>query len=851
MASSARIDELKKKFDENPRRYFAPLANEYRKSGDLEKAIFICQEYLPQQPGHMSGHIVYGQALYELSRFDESRAVFETALSLDPENLIALRHLGDIARQSGDSRDARVWYQRVLEADPRNEEIAQIMMTLLTTPEQGVPAVSSAPSDQGTPTLIMEPIRAPTPGLSTIAVEKSLDRTGIDLGPELASLPERQVPSEEPPPLPPPAPVSTWGEAPPPSADDDLLDLNDFTVGGVSLSSLGAPPPAIEPLSSPPAASSSMEEETAEFETASIAEASVSSETSDDAGFDLGHEDGPFEADPFAIAAKPESPAADVPNDAPIELATDIELGLPSDGQQTTTFSESQGERLANLESFGETVIGADAAAPPSTLEVETFFAGMSSEPLVEMPPELPPIESHRVETPAAPIEVIESHREETPVTPFEPLESHRPETPSASFAGIETPGFVDVIAPVIPPVTPAPAAPEMPELPEMAEIPETPAPVDAGPPAPTWTSPEPMSAVPEAAPSEEFVTETMAELYLEQGHPESAVGIYQRLAAQRPDDVQLADRLRAVEAMLSDEQASEPHAATEPASAIGPTIREFLAGLLRHWGSAPAAPAAEPQADAFSSMETPITTPRVPAPALDMTAVAPPRTPTPVYDFDAIETTVSYEEETYVVETPTHASIDEDFGAPVEEPIVESVDAMELEPEAPAAPLAATPAPTPVATPVATPVVPTAPTPPRPTFVRGTPGSSATVSGSIDALFLGAGASAADSHAAATLSQAFAAETPEPPPAPPPLQGVPAHAASSELSLDHVFKTTQGRRQDAENDGFSFDQFFADELGDNASKGGAEPPSTPAKSAGPGDDIAQFNNWLNGLKKT
>ena len=102
MASSARIDELKQKFDENPRRYFAPLANEFRKGGDLEQAILICEEFLPQQPGHMSGHIVYGQALFESGRLDEARGVFETALSLDPENLIALRHLGDIAARQGD-----------------------------------------------------------------------------------------------------------------------------------------------------------------------------------------------------------------------------------------------------------------------------------------------------------------------------------------------------------------------------------------------------------------------------------------------------------------------------------------------------------------------------------------------------------------------------------------------------------------------------------------------------------------------------------------------------------------------------------------------------------------------------
>ena len=151
MAGPSRIDELRKKFDENPRRYFAPLANEYRKLGDFEQAIFICQEFLPQQPGHMSGHIVYGQALFEASRHDEARTVFETALSLDPENLIALRHLGDIARAHGDIETARAWYRRVLDSDPRNEEIAAILHALDSDPTGAVLAGSPSNAEASAP----------------------------------------------------------------------------------------------------------------------------------------------------------------------------------------------------------------------------------------------------------------------------------------------------------------------------------------------------------------------------------------------------------------------------------------------------------------------------------------------------------------------------------------------------------------------------------------------------------------------------------------------------------------------------------------------------------------------------
>ena len=221
MAGTSRIDELRKKFDENPRRYFAPLANEYRKIGDFEQAIFICQEFLPQQPGHMSGHIVYGQALFESGRHDEARSVFETALALDPENLIALRHLGDIARAHGDAETARAWYRRVLESDPRNDEIAGILTSLDTDAPQFPGAAAGERPD------------AAVAGSGSLAMESAISAaTGSD-EPTAAASPADPIVTE---------PLTT---APSESSFDDIAKL--FT----SAAPPAPPPPPAQEAAKP------------------------------------------------------------------------------------------------------------------------------------------------------------------------------------------------------------------------------------------------------------------------------------------------------------------------------------------------------------------------------------------------------------------------------------------------------------------------------------------------------------------------------------------------------------------------------------------------------------------------
>jgi tetratricopeptide (TPR) repeat protein len=163
-----RLRELQQKYDENPRRYFAPLANEYRKGGQLKRAIDICRAQLAEMPGHMSGQIVYGQALYESGEFEEARQVFERAIALDPENLIALRSLGDMSLQAGDTSEARTWYTRLLEADPKDTAVIALVTEIDAASDgapvamsEEIPGVDSDAGDQEIPALEPEVAQPP------------------------------------------------------------------------------------------------------------------------------------------------------------------------------------------------------------------------------------------------------------------------------------------------------------------------------------------------------------------------------------------------------------------------------------------------------------------------------------------------------------------------------------------------------------------------------------------------------------------------------------------------------------------------------------------------------------------
>ncbi len=721
-ASNPRIDELRKKFDENPRRYFAPLANEYRKAGDLDQAIEICRTHLQEQPSHMSGHVVFGQALYEAKQFEEGRAVFEAALQLDPENLIALKHLGDIERETGNALKARGWYRRVLDADPRNEEIQTQLAALPPDPSEGADAASDAPAaeeegdgilgamdwsdvapvSESTP----EPAKAVRPEITTLVMER--------VAPPNAPEPEAEAPS--------------------------LLDLRDSTSGMAAVEEplLRAPVDSTEGL------------ETTHFE-------------------------------PAAHHAEAHSPLAGLSGnfDGPADAAPPLALDSVDDAVAV--------------------VPPAPAFDPNATAHMEPMELDI---PELPAPEEDPAVDHHR-----ASVEDMMAWKAPSSVTPMS-------STPVSS--GAVDPLLDDSFAEF----TPAAGVPvqRAPERAESAPPVDSPATIDDA----LWAPQEP-SAPPAEEPAEQvaeetpgaFVTETMAELYVRQGLIEHAVGVYQQLIEQSPGDTRLQARLDQLEGRPAADVAPEdlsltretqiPHAAPPESNTAGPSMRDLLARIAATRLGTGAQASSEPQADEAPAYEAPA----YEAPAYEAAADEAPAYITPAYEADA------------------HQAPDAGIAEQVEEqPAI-------AEPTPPVtgweAPPAFAMAPAAAASPA-----------PQDTSAENGEGDAAS---SLSGLFGNRGVRVEDEAAALALSALYTngdASTSAV------IAGKPTRAASDEFSLDHVFADAPRRSAELRrSQSFSFDQFFSD--GGATPGAGAPPPSAAEPREA---DIAQFNSWLEGLKK-
>lgn len=136
---AARIETLRASHAENPARFFMPLASAYREAGEVGRAEELLRENLKRHPGYLSAHVLLGRCLADRGAYAEARNEFQYVLSVDAQNLIALRTLGDMAAGAGEAGEARRWYGELLAVDPMNAEARQALVTLENAPDRPAP----------------------------------------------------------------------------------------------------------------------------------------------------------------------------------------------------------------------------------------------------------------------------------------------------------------------------------------------------------------------------------------------------------------------------------------------------------------------------------------------------------------------------------------------------------------------------------------------------------------------------------------------------------------------------------------------------------------------------------------
>jgi tetratricopeptide (TPR) repeat protein len=118
---AAKIQSLEGGYADNPGRYFVALAGAWREAGEIGRAEEILRENLKRFPG-LSAHVLLGRCLADRGAYQEAANEFHYVLSIDAQNLIALRTLAEMAAANGRRGEAERWYNELLAVDPMNAE---------------------------------------------------------------------------------------------------------------------------------------------------------------------------------------------------------------------------------------------------------------------------------------------------------------------------------------------------------------------------------------------------------------------------------------------------------------------------------------------------------------------------------------------------------------------------------------------------------------------------------------------------------------------------------------------------------------------------------------------------------
>jgi tetratricopeptide (TPR) repeat protein len=598
------IEKLERRYAENPHGLtFAPLAEVHRKNGDVQRALELLKPGLQNHPDYIPASIVLGRCHLDLSDLPAAETAFTHVLALDGENVIALKALADINERLHRFDDAERWLNTLLSLDRSNDD-ARAQLARLELARRQTDLGSTAPG----------------------AAEAAFSEIGTDLGAtaqepagaEEATVVEsfgaEVVTGQE--------PGGAWIAEPgaPAAAEATPLVLEDLEPS--ALDGFDAPPAGLErdePVGSEEPIEPIPDLVGREVDLADAVADDFRVETSEEIVLESagGSEFQVPDASQELFSRAPESsPFAEVVSVPPASYPSEpmADAG-PTRGPEPEP--RAIGEDEPTVPDFAPILIEAAGMVPPRHEEEEDA----SGSDRADATPVAQPMAADEPEPMAA--DQPEAAYEPEPMAAYQPEEAHEPEPVADQErepVAVEAPDQATTLEPALAPEPMdqrAPDSAEQPAASASALLFEPPTPAAEPPPPP---EPIPTFAPPEPEP---VVTETMAEVLLQQGHAADALRVYRELA-RRSGDPRLQQRVAELEsAPLAAPRVVRYSAAETGGRSVGDTLRAILAARLP---SRPAAPAVR-QPSAVSGSEGAPTRPA--AEALSLSSVFGEETPT------------------------------------------------------------------------------------------------------------------------------------------------------------------------------------------------------------------------------
>lgn len=125
------FQEYLTRYKQDPKsRIFAPLAEAYRKQGDVEEAIAICLQGLNHHPDFSGGRVTLAKCYLDKNQLELAKRELDYVVDRVPENLMAHKLLGEVFLREGDKVEALRAYKMALIQSPNDIELAKLVTQL-------------------------------------------------------------------------------------------------------------------------------------------------------------------------------------------------------------------------------------------------------------------------------------------------------------------------------------------------------------------------------------------------------------------------------------------------------------------------------------------------------------------------------------------------------------------------------------------------------------------------------------------------------------------------------------------------------------------------------------------------